>query len=145
MYTEILIYRPCNQVCMIPLSSSTCINPDVLICLCLHHAASLPRSFVLFYISTVSLLFLSPLSQISAAVTLPSCAAAEAAATSCPVKQERHLCLLQLGQFKRLGEGFPSCYGFEFGPVTQRLLYYEPPQMMQYSVHVVQSTPILHY
>ena len=74
--SAIIIQRPSHLACLIPLSSSKCISPAIIIRRCLHHPTSLLPSYLFLYISDTSLLSLFPSSCVSAAIALPSCAPA---------------------------------------------------------------------
>ena len=68
----ILIHRVCHLVRTIPLSSSTCFSPVLLMLRRLHCPASLPPPSLLFYISSASMVSLSILSHTSSTVAFPS-------------------------------------------------------------------------
>ena len=85
----ILIHSSCNLACLIPMYSSTCISPNVLIYCSLNHLASLSLPSLLSYISVVSLLSLSPSSHVSSNDALPSCSPATSLPTVSPTRPNR--------------------------------------------------------
>ena len=85
--SAIPICRTFHLACMIPLSSSNCVYPVVLIRCCLHHPPYLSLPSLLFYIYAASLMLLFPLSRAPVAVALRSC---NPALYPLPVNTEQH-------------------------------------------------------
>ena len=70
----ILVHHPFHISCLLPMPSSTCVSSDILIRRRLRHPASMPTPSLSSYISSGSLLPMSPPSCVSTTAVLPSCA-----------------------------------------------------------------------